>query len=151
MSLVSHVARTNNLEVQSQNNTHCTCSCCEYCHFVPLDQCCTLSLCQECARKATNEMFVRRSVLFFADSLCCTPCPSPITMYSATYYTSNLRPIVYLDGTTADGGGIDRSSQHAVAQVKKPDFLKLVSTNFSCLDFDPLRLAEPETFWMMTE
>ena len=80
----SHLARSTNLVVRGRIITHCTCSCCKYCRFVPLYQCCALSLCQECVRKAINGIFFTKSVVICAVSSCFPACPRPITMPSAT-------------------------------------------------------------------
>ena len=79
----SHLARSTNLVVRGRNITQCTCSCCKYCRFVPLYQCCALSLCQECVRKGIHVIFVKNPH-FFADFLCFPACHRPITMPSAT-------------------------------------------------------------------
>ena len=48
----------------------------------------------------------------FVMFLSLSACARPSTMSSATYCTSYLRPIVYLDGTMAEGGGVDCTAEH---------------------------------------
>ena len=70
-------------------------------------------------------------------------------MCSATYYTLNLRPIVYLDGTPADGCSIDRSpaALPSMEPLRRGEagFFYIGVNRYNLYYFDPLHSEEPET------